>query len=75
VGGAVVLVIASRPRKLFVRHSFSKFEMAGLLCRVIVVKVEDRLLPQLSLSKDREVVSQFCSQFHANSHNAESNLT
>jgi hypothetical protein len=40
------------PRKLFVRHSFSKSEMAGLLSRVFVVKVEDRVLPQLSLSKD-----------------------
>jgi hypothetical protein len=40
------------PGKLFVRHSVSKSEMAGLLCRVIVVKVEDRVLPQLSLSKD-----------------------
>jgi hypothetical protein len=33
------------PRMLFVRHSFSKSEMAGLLCRLIVVMVEDRLLP------------------------------
>jgi hypothetical protein len=40
----------SRPGKLFVCHSFSKSEMAGLLCRVIVVKVEDRVLYQLSLS-------------------------
>ena len=39
------------PGKLFVRPSFSKPEMASLLCRVIVVKVEDRVLPQLSLSK------------------------
>jgi hypothetical protein len=39
------------PGKLFVRHSDSKSEMAGLLCRVIVVKVEDRVLPQLPLRK------------------------
>jgi hypothetical protein len=39
-----------RPGKLFVRHSVSKSEMAGLLCRVIVVSVEDRVLYQLSLS-------------------------
>jgi hypothetical protein len=40
----------SCPGKLFVRHSVSKSEMAGLLCRVIVVSVEDRVLYQLSLS-------------------------
>ena len=47
-----VQALGDCPGKLFVRHSFSKSEMAGLLCRVIVVKVEDRVLPQLSLSKD-----------------------
>jgi hypothetical protein len=40
------------PRKLFVRHPVSESEMAGLLSRVIVVKLEDGVLPQLSLSKD-----------------------
>jgi hypothetical protein len=34
-----------------------------------------RMLPQLPLNKDLSTVSQFCSQFHANSQNAESNLT
>ena len=38
--------------KLFAGHSVSKAEMAGLLCHVIVVKVEDRLLLHLALSKD-----------------------
>jgi hypothetical protein len=40
------------PGKLFFRHSDLMSEMAGLLCRVIVARVEDHVLPQLSLSKD-----------------------
>jgi hypothetical protein len=40
------------PGKLFVRHSVAKAEMAGLLCRVIVVKVEDRVLSPLAISTD-----------------------
>ena len=40
------------PGKLFVRHSVAKAEMAGLLCRVIVVRMEDSMHLQLSLSKD-----------------------
>jgi hypothetical protein len=40
------------PRNLFVRHRASKPEMADLLCRVITVKVEDRVHLHLSLSKD-----------------------
>ena len=63
------------PRRLFVRHSVSKSEIAGLLCRVIIVEVEHGLLLHSSRRNICEVVSQFCSQFHVNSHNAESNLT
>ena len=40
------------PGKLFVRHSASKSQMADLLCRVFVVKVEGGMLLWLSLSKD-----------------------
>jgi len=42
--------LSSHRRKLFVRHSVSKSEMAGLLYRVIVVRVEERVLYLLSLS-------------------------
>lgn len=45
-------VLCSCPGKLFVRHSVTKAEMAGLLCRVIVVKVEGRVLSQFALSTD-----------------------
>ena len=41
-----------RPRKLLIRHSSSNSEILVLLCHVIVVNVEHRMLPQLSLSKD-----------------------
>ena len=41
-----------RPRKLLVRNSSSNSELLGLLCHVIVVNVEHRLLTQLSLSRD-----------------------
>ena len=33
-----------RPRTLLVRHSFLNSEMLGLLCHVIVVKVEHHML-------------------------------
>jgi hypothetical protein len=39
------------PGKLFVRHPVSRSEMAGLSGRVSVVKVEDSVLPPLSLSE------------------------
>jgi hypothetical protein len=52
-----------RPRILLVRHSFSNSEVLGLLCRVIVVNVEYRMLPQFSRS-GCEAVGQFCSQSH-----------
>jgi hypothetical protein len=41
-----------RPRKLLIRNSSSNSELLGLLCHVIVVNVEHRLLTQLSLSRD-----------------------
>ena len=41
-----------RPRKLLIRTSSSNSEILGLLCHVIVVNVEHRLLPQLLLSRD-----------------------
>jgi len=37
---------------LLVRHSFSTSEGLALLCHVIVVNVEHRVLPQLSLSRN-----------------------
>jgi len=40
------------PGRLCIRHPFSRAEIAGLLCRVIVVMVEDRMLHQLSLRND-----------------------
>jgi hypothetical protein len=36
-----------RPKRLLVCHSASKSEMLGLLCHVIVMKVEHHVLPQL----------------------------
>jgi putative flippase GtrA len=41
-----------RPRKLLIRNSSSNSELLGLLCHVIVVNVEHRLLTQLLLSRD-----------------------
>ena len=41
-----------RPRRLLIRHSSSNSEMLGLLFDVIVVNVEHRMLPQLSLSRN-----------------------
>jgi hypothetical protein len=41
-----------RPRIVSVRHSFWNSEALGLLSRVIVVDVEDRMLPQFSLSRN-----------------------
>jgi hypothetical protein len=41
-----------RPRKLLIRNSSSNSELLGLLCHVIVVNVEHRLLTELSLSRD-----------------------
>jgi hypothetical protein len=41
-----------RPRKLLIRNSSSNSEILGLLCHVIVVNVEHRMLPQLSLGRD-----------------------
>ena len=40
-----------RPSTLLVRHSFPNSEMFGLFSRVIVLNVEHRMLPQLSLSR------------------------
>ena len=36
-----------RPRRLLVRHSFSKFEVLRLLCHVIVVNVDPHMLPSV----------------------------
>jgi hypothetical protein len=41
-----------RPRILFVRHSFSNSEVLCLLSHVMVVNVEDRMLPQFWLSRN-----------------------
>ena len=41
----------ARPRGLLIRNSSSRSEMVGLLCDVILVNVEHRLLTQLSLSR------------------------
>jgi hypothetical protein len=40
------------PRNLFIRHLVLKSETAGLLRRVIAVKVEDCVLSQFSRSTD-----------------------
>ncbi len=45
--------------------------MLGLLCHVITVKMEHQMLPQLSLSSNCELVSQFCSQLHTDCQSAE----
>jgi hypothetical protein len=42
----------NHPRKLLVHHSFSNSEMLGVLCGGIVVKVEDQMLLQFSLSRN-----------------------
>jgi hypothetical protein len=41
-----------RPRRLLIRHSSSNSEMLGLLCDVIAMNVEHRMLLQLSLSRN-----------------------
>jgi hypothetical protein len=41
-----------RPNRLLVCHSASRSEILGLLCHVIVLNVEHRMLPQLSLSRN-----------------------
>ena len=64
-----------RPGRLLVRHSFSNSEVLGLLSHVIVVKVEEHMLPQLSLSRNCGVVSRFCSQLHSHCQSAEWYLT
>ena len=40
-----------RPMRLLVRHSFSNFEVLGLLSHVIVVNLEHHMLSLLSLSR------------------------
>jgi hypothetical protein len=40
------------PTTLLVRHSAAQSEMSGLLCHVIVVKVEHHMLAPLSVSRD-----------------------
>jgi hypothetical protein len=40
-----------RLNRLLFCHSASRFEILGLLCHVIVLNVEHRMLPQLSLSR------------------------
>jgi hypothetical protein len=53
----------AHPRRLFIRHSSSNAEMLGLLCHVIVVNVENHMLPQLSLSRNFcGVVCGLCSE-------------
>ena len=39
------------PRILLIRHSFSNSEALGLLCHVIVMNVEQHMLPQFSLGR------------------------
>ncbi len=45
-------LFVGRPRKLSIRNSSSNSQILGLLCHVIVAKVEYHLLPQLALSRD-----------------------
>ena len=42
-----------RPRMLLVRHSVTKSEMSGLLCRVIVVKAELHMLSSVVTNSPR----------------------
>ena len=39
-------LFCNSPRNLLVRHSFSNSEITGLSCHVIVVNVEEQMLPQ-----------------------------
>ena len=41
-----------RPGRLLIRHSSSNSERLRLLCDVIVVNVEHRMLPHLALSRN-----------------------